>query len=275
MAIIRHGQPALTNVRKRYGIGNWIKPNSTGTVLAFPNDASHYDGSTQYVKRNGQLVGAVNSQKFIQSFWFRVEGTPGINRRIFDHSFRSPVIYANNDELQFIHQNSSNVQIAQAFLTAQDFVGTGFHHVIFSADLSVPEGQIYLDGAPASTNVFMLNNDTIDFTRGTAEFAARGGVEFFTGCLGEIYFNFGEYLDLDIPANLEKFIVAAPGGIAPGTIKVGTLVPADLGPTGARPTGTSPIIYLKNGGRDGLNQGDGGDFDEISGAPPKCIIPEP
>jgi hypothetical protein len=93
-----------------------------------------------------------------------------------------------------------------------------------------------------------------DYTRiGWGVAAAASGANAFNGALAEVFFAPGQFLDLSVQANREKFIL---GGR-----------PVSLGADGSTPLGVVPLLYLKNPAAScGVNSGSGGDF-TIMGAP--------
>jgi len=79
-------------------------------------------------------------------------------------------------------------------------------------------------------------------------YAGDGTLAKVDGDYSEVYFS-SEFIDLSVPANLEKFI------------KDGK--PVDLGGDGSSPTGTSPLMYFSGNSaawNSGVNKGTGGNF---------------
>jgi len=94
----------------------------------------------------------------------------------------------------------------------------------------------------------------VDYTRTSHAVASAVPVgSTFNGCLSELFFAPGQFIDLSVLANREKFIIAGK--------------PVSLGADGSTPLGSTPLVYLKNPAPTaGVNSGSGGDF-TIMGSP--------
>jgi len=102
------------------------------------------------------------------------------------------------------------------------------------ANVNQNSGPAFLNNYPANGNFYVGSN--------------TGGNELMDGCISELYFAPGQYLDFSVEANRRKFITAE------GT-------PQSLGTNGQDPTGTIPAIYLKGSSTNyGVNSGSGGNF---------------
>ena len=126
-----------------------------------------------------------------------------------------------------------------------------------SWDMAVTS-HVYVNDA-SDKNQVTLTDDTIDYTKEDCVVGAQGDGTFkFDGCLAELYFAPGQYLDFSIVANRRKFISASGK-------------PIQLGRRGELPTGTAPLVYqhLDKGeavANFATNRGPGGDF-TITGTP--------
>ena len=87
---------------------------------------------------------------------------------------------------------------------------------------------------------------------------ATNGSNDFTGCMAELWFAPGVYIDFSVEANRRKFIDA-------------NGKPVSLGDNGELPTETAPLIYLNNAASTfGTNKGSGGNF-TLTGNPAVCV----
>lgn len=98
----------------------------------------------------------------------------------------------------------------------------------------------------------------VDYTSGAwAVGSGTSGGQYYDGCMAEMYFAPGQYLDISVSANRRKFI-----GVDGR--------PVFLGTTGSLPTGVAPILYLRNPPASfGTNSGTGGDL-LVSGTLTAC-----
>jgi len=262
MTILRHRQVGITRVTPHPGNRRYAIPGGErGRVQGYPDDATYFNGIDEAARRNTALVGGGDTKLVTMSVWFRSSGNDGSSRRIFDHQFRQSMRMTPAGSLQSIMANAANTTIAQ-FDTAGNWSDSLFHHWILSIDVAGGVSLVYVDGEVRPPPVVALD-DFIEFGRSSSNIASSPSLtDPFEGCIGELYINTEVAIDLSDPTELARFI-------SPGRL------PVDLGANGEIPTGVSPIIYSKNGGRDGINLGTGGNFNVIEGTPVKCTIPGP
>lgn len=266
-----------------YVFGGWLrwrKPDGSiaygaslgGTatpVTPFAANAVDFDGINDYLTRGAQLTGAADSKSGILSIWAKkaADGVPlgmvtvdsgggGINEKLTYN-------LAVNDRLNLICRNAAGAQILAVDNATDILVATGWANILSSWDLAAGTIQVYVNDAEDKGTEFANVDDLIDYTVPNAAVGARWtgggapGANKFDGCLAEVYFQQGEFLDFSVEANRRKFISAAGK-------------PVDLGSDGSTPTGTVPILFLS-----GFtvtwhtNDGDGGGLTE-TGALTTC-----
>ena len=58
-------------------------PGAGGAELVFPANAVDFDGTNDRLERGAGLTGQADSQDFILSLWFKINGDPGASADIF------------------------------------------------------------------------------------------------------------------------------------------------------------------------------------------------
>lgn len=134
---------------------------------------------------------------------------------------------------------------------------TGWHHFIFSYDRTNKPGSLVLvDGVDVSDLPGWFNTGDPTLVEDDANFLinppATAGLN---GCeIADLYIAFNQWLDLSVPANVEKFRSVAGK-------------PVFLGADGSVPTGTAPTIFLSGDASEfHINKGTGGGFTVTQGA---------
>jgi hypothetical protein len=236
-------------------------------VGLYPNPEASVDSSDflpasgQTLRRGGNLTGAADSKTGILSFWARLDGSNGADLAIL----LAPITAGNLTNTVFVKRDAANKFIIFAALdttptttlilntTATYTSGATWRHVLMSWDLAAAATHLYVNDVSDKT-VGLANNNAVKYTGlGDWEIGnGGGGLVPFDGCLAEIYFAAGQYLDFSIVFNRRKFISNRGK-------------PVTLGPDGRLPTGTPPIIYQHiNKGEAvanfGTNRGSGGGF---------------
>lgn len=214
--------------------------------------AVKFDGTNDYMTRGAGLTGAADSKKGIISFWFRRDVDTGAAEQILNGTTTvGGALDIFNCEI-----NPDAVRIVCTGLSiSSSTIPTSqkWRHFVASWDLATAGARhIYVDGVSDIT-VTTFTDTTIDYTGG--DWSVGGGpngTERFNGCLSQLYFQPGEYLDLSDAGNLAKFIST-------------TQRPVDLGATGTNPTGNQPLILLETVSSDAAtvfatNKGSGGNF---------------
>lgn len=210
--------------------------------------AKYYDGDNDYAERGADLTGIADVKVGLISFWFKpdnsgvaesIQWAAGTRYRIRYESDNSIRIEAKNSSLSLIFANRS---------TANSIIKNQWNHVMCSWDLTLANTKrvLYINNVNNSMQSFSWTNDTIDYTAGDFHIGAAVTTTKFTGCLGEVYLNYEEYLDLQVEANRRLFI--SNGGY-----------PVSLGATGSTPTSNPPLVYLPDGDP-ANNKGTGGNL---------------
>lgn len=238
-------------------VGLWIRPGSLALseAGALTCDAADFDG-TDVMTRGANMTGAVDSKLGLLSFWMRLDGGNG-NLQYpligIKQPFDQATLIASRD-----NQNKIVIQDGQYLSyylqsTSTYTSGATWRHILASWDSGAGNKHLYindtddLDGAASSTSNFACPYSTgTDWAVGDV-FSSP-----LDGCLAEVWFTPGQYLDLSIASNRRKFITS--GG-----------KPANLGSDGSAPLGVVPLIYLHLDDAEAVanfavNRGGGGNF---------------
>ena len=215
--------------------------------------AAIFDGSTNYLSRDGGIAGA-DSKLWTASLWVKravgavgtrliasvttFGGGTGSTRIMLDSDGRVLLVGVNAAASQILDIRSSILQ------------ENAWSHVLISIDMSnTSKRHIYVNDLNALDVINTYTDDTIDFT--LPDWGVGGypnGTSLFDGSLAELWFLPGTYIDFSVEANRRKFIIARGR-------------PANLGADGSTPTGFAPTVYL-SGEITGwpTNKGSGGGF---------------
>lgn len=222
---------------------------------AFPVNAVKFDGANDWLKREGALTGAADSENFLMSLWFNVLGSDDENTRIWiDSSSRILLSRTPSNKLEFWVRTSAPLMLWHFNSTASfnSSTNTGWHHLLIAAQLDVtPVGLVFLDdSALAKSDNTAPVNGSIDFTTADHFVAANDGSGKFNGELAEFYLT-NEFLDISVEANRRKFID-------------GNGFPVDLSANGSTPTGTAPLVFFSGATASWhINKGSGQGFTEV------------
>ena len=224
-------------------------------------DSADFDGTNDWLTRGADLTGAADSKSGIVSMWLRIDGGDGGSAHLLvNHT----VLGGGSGFLRFFVQrvttnifrvtgaNAAGTTILRLDTVATYTAGATWLHLLISWDLATSAEHLYVNDV-LDLSVVTSTNDSIDHT--VADFAigaqADGTVK-FDGCLAEVYFAPGQYLDFSVITNRRKFISS--GG-----------KPVYLGADGSTPTGTAPIVYqhlddAEAAANFAVNAGSGGGF---------------
>lgn len=242
--------------------GTLEKASTTPATLPAYN-AVYFDGTSDYLSKASNLTGVSDSRTGIISAWIRKDASANAAILVLDNT---------GNGLQFLYDT------AAIWLQLSDSSGTNYvncdpssptgdysqkwHHAIFAWDLNNTSGDsrcvAYFDGVKSSitfTGPYANTAFDIGYVRGSpnVQVGRRNTTLKLNGAISEFYFAPGQYLDLSVQANREKFILNG--------------APVSLGSDGSTPTGVAPAIYLPNrAALVGTNAGSGGNF-TINGAP--------
>lgn len=219
-------------------------------------DAADFDGTNDYMSRGADLTGAADSKSGIISVWLRFDA--GTSQQfILDNAAASLRFFLYRTSLNNIVVSGKNAAGATilGLPSASTYAnGATWRHVLASWDLATAAGSLYIDDV-SDLGSATLTNDTLDYTTGAfhvgASPAGSPGDE-LNGCMADLYFAPGQYLDFSNVYNRRKFISASGK-------------PVHLGTDGALPTGTAPLLYchLDDGeavANFATNRGTGGDL---------------
>jgi hypothetical protein len=218
-------------------------------------DAADFDGTNDYMLRGGGLTGASDSKTGIFSAWIRLDAGDASALTILRSTNTTNaflVLRRTDNCLAIGGDNAAGTEILLLKSVNTYITGSTWLHLLASWDLANAAGHLYINDA-SDISAPTLTNDTIDYT--LADWgvgAAPGGSFLMNGCMAEMYFAPGQYLDFSIELNRRKFITTSGK-------------PAYLGADGSIPTGTAPIMYhhLDNGeavANFATNRGTGGNF---------------
>lgn len=222
-------------------------------------NAVDYNGSTDYLNRNGALTGISGVTQGLVSLWVRIDGGDGTNRSVFEfgstglrmllsgNKFYMTLADGTGDRHDWSANNSGSGYLASAT----------WRHVLFAWQTqSTKVFQSYITDV-LDTNLEIDTGTNFTVPQPTAFGIGSlfgGGSNYWDGCMAETYIALNQYLDISVQANRRKFISSA-------------LKPVSLGSDGSTPTGSAPCIYLPNPAAIvGNNAGNGGNF-VIHGSP--------
>ncbi len=216
--------------------------------------AVDFNGIAHYFFRS-PVAGAPASKRGLFNAWVRIDGGDGTPRVLF---WARSAALAETLSISVNVNNKIGAQwnMASYVLSTSTFAaGASWHHILLAWDFDAsPRVRLYIDGVD-ETNYTHVAGDPVDIA-----FSARIGrigtaTRQWNGCIAEFWYGHGQWLDLSVAANREKFRSVAG-------------YPEPLGATGAAPTGASPTSYQFGGPDDfGTNRGTGGDFTSGSTLP--------
>lgn len=246
-------------------------PPPVGYQLA----AVDLNGSTDFYNRLTALAGLADSKKFTFCAWVN-PARIGAAERIFSitngpaGSVKFTIIHTITNTFQVFARDAASATILDIESSVYPVTDTWFQ-LLVSIDLSSAFlRHFYVTGV---SDLYQLTNYTdaaIGFTvpAGSAISGTSSGMGKFEGCVAQVAFWPGSYIDLDIDGNrLGKFIEADGG-------------PVDFGADGSLPFGVVPVVYQNIEPGDPLtdfavNKGSGGNY-TVNGTPILCATaPEP
>lgn len=223
-------------------------------------DSADFDATNDFMARGAGLTGASDSKSGIFSCWIRLDGSDLGLLGIFNlvttlggGTGRCNVLRTTGNLLTVNARNAAGTLILSMVSATTYAASATWLHFLTSWDLAATTGHLYVNDAEDQAVGATLTDDTIDYT--VADSGVGGlpdATAKFDGCIAELYFAPGQYLDFSTESNRRKFITA--GG-----------KPVFLGVDGSLPTGTSPIVYFHTGIDVAIttfatNRGTGGDY---------------
>lgn len=232
-----------------------ILPQIT-VVGQYVANAVQFDGSNDWLERDGDFSGIANGKEFLFSCWFYKTGG-GVLQLYIGDGGGLDINIDNNEALQ--------VSCYDAGVTAFELVASSsngvvsldtWYHLAISCDMTNSSNRhVYLTEAgntPASLSMSwaIYNNDTLGFSRSDhAIGAAVGGSGKCQADLADLYLDLN-YLDLSTGSNLAK-LIDSDGK------------PVNLGADGSAVTGSQPILFLSGSTASWhTNKGSGGGMTE-------------
>lgn len=201
-------------------------------------DGADFDGTNDYMRTAAGLVGVADSKLGIFSCWVRLDGTPfgGEILSLSDAVSGGNTLFKVTPEFGGkinIYGFASGPASCLRLRSNSTYSASGtWLHVLASWDMATGgTARLYINDVDECDAV-TYNNLDLDYTlNDTAVGSNTAGANKFDGCLAEVYFAPGQYLDFSLAHHRRKFISA-------------TGKPVHLGLTGSLPTGTPPAIYL-------------------------------
>lgn len=225
-------------------------------------DGSDFDGTNDYMQTGAALSGVTDSKKGILSFWIRIDGGDGVRQDIL-HIDRN---LSGAENFVCFKSGASNLIVIQAYNAALSNVlncntaATTFtssptwRHVLASWDLAIAAVSIYVDDISSVSTSVATNSDIAYSTSAATSVVgySLAGSNLLNGCLAELYFAPGQYIDFSIEANRRK-LRSVDGK------------PVNILQNGAYPTLIAPAIYLHLDDGEAVanfatNRGTGGNF---------------
>ena len=204
----------------------------------FNLDAVVFDGTNDYLTRGAAWTSAADSSQLLVSFWIRKTSVPGAFQNLIKSTNSFIIIRLETTGRISFSLNDPTLTTNCNYATTTNVCDGNWHHVIAAFDTNFASTskirKIYIDGVleTLSTDSNSASAMTIDFT--DTNWAIGGntnGANKLDGEMAEIYFAPGQFLDLTVAANREKFRSSV------GRAKY-------VGTDGSLPTGTAPYLYL-------------------------------
>ena len=220
-------------------------------------DSADFDGTNDYMNRGADLTGSADSKLGIVSVWLRLDGGDAANQMFLNNGTLATNHFSvrriNTNIFVVTGANAAGTPILSITTTSTYTAGATWLHLLSSWNLGTAGARsIYMNDVSDLTQL-TFTDDTLDYTLTDWSVGAlTDGASKLDGCMAELYFAPGQYLDFSLVHNRRKFISASGK-------------PVHLGTTGALPTGTAPLVYLHLDDAEAVanfatNRGTGGDF---------------
>lgn len=219
----------------------------------FVCDAAHFDGTAARMDRAGTFTGQASSGSGIFSIWLKASHAASLAGNfvfLMDQSASPGNAFFSVNLTSGLGAgfNEDGIQIAGFDSTVTRVFGvttssgltdasTAWIHYLVSWNTATPAVKVMVNGADHSAD------GTVDTVSGSVALASANAPrvgylnnlgtvqQWYQGGMAEVYFAPGQYLDVTVAANLQKFRTS--GG-----------KPENLGTDGSTPTGTAPLVYL-------------------------------
>ena len=193
-------------------------------------NAVNFDGTNDWLNRGADFTSNVDTKLLTFSVWLKPVSLSD-NDRLYQSGGQVNTMLITSSQLQINFRNSSGTDILRVLTSA---LSTGsWQHIMGSFDLTdTGKRHLYVNNI-SDLNVTIYTDDTMDTANAEhAIGASTVGTGLYDGDMADFYLNFGEYIDLSVAVNREKFIDAGK--------------PVALGSDGSTPTGTAPDMLLTN-----------------------------
>ncbi|HEC62602.1 MAG TPA: hypothetical protein ENI27_10190 [bacterium] len=216
--------------------------------------------TNQHLRRGADYTGNVDSKKLIVSFWFKLTGLDGFFIQVIGSQGNTIIIdRKSNNKWHVELRNEAGAIIFESDTTSTFTSDNVWRSFLFSCDLDISfRHHLLIDEIDVENNT-TFTDDTIDFTRSDQSICADlADSNFYHGCISNLYYNPGEYLNFSIESN-RRFFIDANGNAVPDV--------------GSNPTGSAPLVYLNRIFSEFQNNsGSGGDLIVQDGPFVDCLI---
>jgi len=231
---------------------NRLKPPE-GDAPEISVNAVDFDGTNDYLDREGGLTGAVDNKLGLVSFWFNLQVDNGVETRFGGGSgARVLIIRRTDNKIEWEFREASSGLLAWSGRTTNTFVAAGgWNHFLlsFSAGTGQFPRKLYINDTLETVTNETFGDRVVDWL-GVNFFIYSNNTTHLNAFCSEFYMT-NEFLDLTEEANRRKFISV-------------NGKPVDLGSDGSDPTGTAPLIYFSGATASWhANKGSGGGFTEV------------
>lgn len=203
-------------------------------IKQFSAGAADFDATNDWMTRGAGLTGAADSATGILSVWLRLDGSDGVVQQLLTNTGNRVQIakkITSNALQVFLKDSGGNTKISLTSVTGYTSGATWLHWLSSWNTASAGAESLYVNDVSDLAGSPTIIAGNIDYTVANWSVGGEvGGTNKFDGCIGDLYFAPGQYLDFSSAANRRKFISA-------------NGKPVNLGTDGSRPTGTAPIIY--------------------------------
>lgn len=243
------------------GAGGKFKPT---VIPPYTANASDFDGANDYLTRGAGFTGAADSATGLLSFWLRLDAGDGSNLQLIrSDNLAFSLLKTSGNKLRVILRDTTTALSLQFDSNASYTAGATWYNILIAYNTNFSAGnkvkQLYVNNA---SDLGTVTDASAAFNVGYiatnwAVGATESGTLKFDGCLSEVFFAPGQYLDISDSGNRGKFIN-------------GSGKPVSLGSDGSLPTGSAPILYMKNAAASfGTNSGTGGNL-SVTGTLDAC-----
>lgn len=216
-------------------------------------DSADFDAANDYATRGAGLNGLADGMFGTFSAWVRLDGGDSGSMIMLSGSTtvggtttRFTALRSSGNKFQILCRDASNFTIFDISTVNTYTAGATWLHMLASWDVGIvtSNAQCRLrinDVSDRVVNNYNSGHVNIDYTLGDWAIGARpDGASKFNGCIAEMFFAPGYWLDISVESNRRKFIS-------------GDGKPVFLGDSGELPFGVAPAVYCK------LNDGEAAD----------------